>query len=222
MQPGNQDLSPPCSATWGHAAVCATLVGFKVDLKSIAWIVSALSVGIGFGLQAIVQNFISGSDLLVERPVKVGAWISLNEARGDIRRINVRATEIQMADRSTMIVPNSQLITENVRNVTLANAQGRVLIELPMPLDTDANKARTLILEVLNEHPDTLAMPAPVVQLAGLDAGSMSFNCIAYVNSPRKVGGVKSDLLFTILDACALPTSHWFARKTCWCATCHH
>ena len=201
MQPGMQDsLATLLGYLGGMLVFVLTLAAFKVDLKSIAWIVSALSVGIGFGLQAIVQNFISGLILLVERPVKVGDWISLNEVEGDIRRINVRATEIQMADRSTMIVPNSQLITENVRNVTLANAQGRVLIELPMPLDTDANKARTLILEVLNEHPDTLAMPAPVVQLAGLDAGSMSFNCIAYVNSPRKVGGVKSDLLFTILE----------------------
>jgi small-conductance mechanosensitive channel len=201
MQPGMQDsLATLLGYLGGILLFVLTLAAFKVDLKSIAWIVSALSVGIGFGLQAVVQNFISGLILLVERPVKVGDWISLNDVEGDIRRINVRATEIQLADRSTMIVPNSQLITENVRNVTLANAQGRVLINLPMPLDTDANKARTLILEVLNEHPETLAMPAPLVQLADLDAGSMSFNCIAYVNGPRKVGGVKSDLLFTILE----------------------
>jgi small-conductance mechanosensitive channel len=201
MQPGMQDsLATLLGYLGGILLFVLTLAAFKVDLKSIAWIVSALSVGIGFGLQAVVQNFISGLILLVERPVKVGDWISLNDVEGDIRRINVRATEIQLADRSTMIVPNSQLITENVRNVTLANAQGRVLINLPMPLDTDANKARTLILEVLNEHPETLAMPAPLVQLADLDAGSMSFNCIAYDNGPRKVGGVKSDLLFTILE----------------------
>ena len=201
MEPGMQDsLATLLGYLGGILVFMLTLVALNVDLKSIAWIVSALSVGIGFGLQAIVQNFISGLILLIERPVKVGDWVSLNGVEGDIRRINVRATEIQMSDRSTVIVPNSQLITENVRNVTLANAQGRVLITLPMPLDTDAGKARTLILEVLNEHPGILPMPTPVVRLADIAAGSLTFNCIAYVNSPREVGNVKSDLLFELLQ----------------------
>ncbi|GAB2549232.1 DUF3772 domain-containing protein [Rhodanobacter koreensis] len=176
------------------------LADLGVDLQSIAWMASALSVGIGFGLQAIVQNFISGLILLAERPVKVGDWVSIGGVEGDIRRINVRATEIQMSDRSTMIVPNSQFITSNVRNVTLANAQGRVQIKLPMPLDTDAGKARELILEVLRVHPGTLGMPAPSVQLENLDGGTMLFSCTAYVNSPREVSGVKSDLLFEVLE----------------------
>jgi potassium efflux system protein len=176
------------------------LAALHVDLQSIAWMASALSVGIGFGLQAIVQNFISGLILLAERPVKVGDWVSIGGVEGDIRRINVRATEIQMSDRSTMIVPNSQFITQNVRNVTLANAQGRVQIKLPMPLDTDASKARELILEVLRAHPGTLNTPAPSVQLDNLDGGSMLFSCTAYVNSPRDVSSVKSDLLFETLE----------------------
>ncbi|WP_449428836.1 DUF3772 domain-containing protein [Rhodanobacter umsongensis] len=176
------------------------LAGLGVDLQSIAWMASALSVGIGFGLQAIVQNFISGLILLAERPVKVGDWVSIGGVEGDIRRINVRATEIQMSDRSTMIVPNSQFITSNVRNVTLANAQGRVQIKLPMPLDTDAGKARELVLEVLRAHPGTLSMPAPSVQLESLDGGTMLFSCTAYVNSPREVSNVKSDLLFETLE----------------------
>ena len=176
------------------------LASLNVDLQSIAWMASALSVGIGFGLQAIVQNFISGLILLAERPVKVGDWVSIGGVEGDIRRINVRATEIQMSDRSTMIVPNSKFITQNVRNVTLANAQGRVQIKLPMPLDTDASKARELILDVLRMHPGTLSMPAPSVQLDNLDGGSMLFSCTAYVNSPRDVSSVKSDLLFETLE----------------------
>ncbi|MEW5306825.1 MAG: hypothetical protein WDW36_009263 [Sanguina aurantia] len=159
------------------------LVALKVNLQGIAWMASALSVGIGFGLQAIVQNFISGLILLAERPVKVGDWVSIGGVEGDIRRINVRATEIQMSDRSTMIVPNSQFITQNVRNVTLANAQGRVHIVLPMPLDTDAIMARELILDVLNKHPGTLAIPEPYVRLDNLDGGTMTFDCIAYVEA---------------------------------------
>jgi potassium efflux system protein len=177
-----------------------SLAALKVDLQGITWMASALSVGIGFGLQAIVQNFISGLILLAERPVKVGDWVSIGGVEGDIRKINVRATEIQMSDRSTMIVPNSQFITQNVRNVTLDNAKGRVSIKLSMPLDTDAIKARELILEVLSAHQGTLSMPAPSVQLENLDAGSMTFSCIAYVTSPRDASNVKSDVLFEMLD----------------------
>jgi len=212
MQPGMQESLTTLAGYLGGALVLAlTLTTLHVDLKSITWILSALSVGIGFGLQAIVQNFISGLILLVERPVKAGDWVSLNgDVEGDIRRINVRATEIQMGDRSTVIVPNSQLITQNVRNVTLANAQGRVLIRLPMPLDTDAGKVRALALEILQEHPATLDMPVPSVQLDSLDGGSMQFSCVAYVSSPRQASAVKSDLLFELVDrlrAADLPLS---------------
>ncbi|MFP3449237.1 mechanosensitive ion channel family protein, partial [Pseudomonas sp. SIMBA_067] len=87
--------------------------------NKLAWIVSALSVGIGFGLQEIVKNFISGLILLTERPVKVGDLVSISGIEGDIRRINVRATEIQLGDKSTVIVPNSQFISQNVRNATM-------------------------------------------------------------------------------------------------------
>ncbi len=201
MEPGMQvSISTLFGYVGGLLVFVLALAELHVDLKSIAWIVSALSVGIGFGLQAIVQNFISGLILLVERPVKVGDWVSLTGVEGDIRRINVRATEIQLGDRSTMIVPNSQLITEKVRNVTLANAQGRVQIKLPMPLDSNAGKVRELILGVLRAHVGTLAMPAPTVLLESVDGGTMLFNCVAYVNSPRDVGGVKSDLLFEMLE----------------------
>jgi potassium-dependent mechanosensitive channel len=181
-----------------------------VGLQNIAWIASALSVGIGFGLQAIVQNFISGLILLAERPVKVGDWVSLSGVEGDIKRINVRATEIQLSDRSTMIVPNSQLITQNVRNVTLANAQGRVKISLPMPLDTDAAKARQIMLDALTANPSTLATPAPVVRLDDINTSSMNFTATAYVRSPRDASAVKSDILFDILErlrAAQLPLS---------------
>ena len=184
----------------GVLVFALALAALNVSLQGIAWIASALSVGIGFGLQAIVQNFISGLILLAERPVKVGDWVSLGDVEGDIRRINVRATEIEMADRSTMIVPNSQLITQNVRNVTLANAQGRVQIKLPMPLDTDAGHARQLILEVMHAHPATLSEPAPSVLLDSIDANAMTFSATMYVASPRNVGSVKSDLLFAMLE----------------------
>ena len=201
MEPGMRDSLVTLLGYLGGVLVFAlALVALNVNLQSIAWIASALSVGIGFGLQAVVQNFISGLILLVERPVKVGDWVSLStDVEGDIRRINVRATEIQLWDRSTVIVPNSQLITQNVRNVTHASAQGRVRILLPLPLDTDADRARQLILESLHAHHATLAAPAPMVRLDNINASSMTFSITSYVRSPRDVGAVKSDILFDLL-----------------------
>jgi potassium efflux system protein len=127
--------------------------------------------------------------------------VVLGTAEGDVRRINVRATEIQLGDRSTMIVPNSEFITKTVRNMTLANAEGRVLVRLPMPLTTDAQRVRDLILEAFRAHPGVLAAPAPSLTLEGIENGLLIFQAIAYVPSPRLAGGVRSDLLFTILDA---------------------
>jgi potassium efflux system protein len=170
-----------------------------VSLQSITWIASALSVGIGFGLQAIVSNFISGLILLAEQPVKVGDWVSMPGVEGDIRRINVRATEIQLSDRSTMIVPNSQFITQNLRNVTHGNALGRVKLSLPMPLDTDAAKMREIMMEALNANTATLATPAPSVTLDDVNNTAMTFTGVAYVRGPREASAVKSDLLFDIL-----------------------
>jgi small-conductance mechanosensitive channel len=186
--------------TGGIVVITLALSALGISVNRIAWIASALSVGIGFGLQAIVQNFISGLILLAERPVKVGDWVVLGASEGDIRRINVRATEIQLGDRSTLIVPNSELITKTVRNMTLRNAEGRVLIRLPMPLTTDAGQVRDIMLGVLHKHDGVLAAPEPSVTLDGIDNGLLIFQAIAYVPGPRMAAGVRSELLFTILE----------------------
>jgi small-conductance mechanosensitive channel len=179
----------------GIVVITLALSALGISVNRIAWIASALSVGIGFGLQAIVQNFISGLILLAERPVKVGDWVVLGAAEGDIRRINVRATEIQLGDRSTLIVPNSEFITKTVRN-----AEGRVLIRLPMPLSTDARQVRDIMIGVLREHQSVLAEPAPGVTLDGIDNGLLIFQAIAYVPGPRMVAVVRSELLFAIVE----------------------
>ncbi len=179
--------------------VAFALSALGLGLDRIAWVASALSVGIGFGLQAIVQNFVSGLILLVERPVKVGDWVVLGDAEGDIRRISVRATEIQMADRSTVIVPNSELITKSVRNVTLANAEGRVRIRLPLPLDSDPEPIADSIREAFAAHVGVLEVPRPSVLLDGIDNGHLVFVAVGYITNPRQAGQVRSDLLFDIL-----------------------
>ena len=180
-------------------ALSLGLAAVGIGLERIAWVASALSVGIGFGLQAVVQNFVSGIIMLAEKPVKVGDWVSLGGIEGDIRRINVRATEIQMLDRSTVIVPNSEFITKTVRNVTHANPLGLVKILLPVPLDADADQVRSLILELFEAHADILKTPGPSVQLDTIDSAGMVFNATAFVNSPRAAYGVRSALLFDVL-----------------------
>ncbi|RXZ33276.1 mechanosensitive ion channel family protein [Oxalobacteraceae bacterium CAVE-383] len=200
LDPGMQTST---STLFGYAggvvAVALALSALGIGLERIAWVASALSVGIGFGLQAVVQNFVSGLILLAERPVKVGDWVSLGGVEGDIRRINVRATEIQMGDRSTVIVPNSQFITSTVRNVTHTNPLGLVQIKLPVPLGTDAEQARKLLLEAFQANPGILDDPAPNVQLDGIDNNNLIFNATGFASSPRLAYGIRSDLLFDIL-----------------------
>ena len=172
-------------------------LGFSVE--RIAWVASALSVGIGFGLQAVVQNFVSGLILLIERPVKAGDWVALGDIEGDIRRINVRATEIQMGDRSTVIVPNSELITKTVRNVTLANAEGRVRVRLPMPLDVDADAVLAVIKDAFAMHAGILDNPAPSVLVDGIENGALIFIGVGFIDNPRNTGNIRSEILLAVL-----------------------
>lgn len=180
-----------------------TLSALGIGLERVAWIASALSVGIGFGLQAVVQNFVSGLILLAERPVKVGDWVSLGGVEGDIQRINVRATEILMQDKSTVIVPNSEFITKTVRNVTHYRSMGRVQLKLPLPLDTDAGKVRELIKAVFAEQEEILETPAADVYLDGIENDRLMFNALAYVESPRQAYGVRSRVLYEVLNRLA-------------------
>lgn len=179
--------------------ILMTLSIMGVQWNKLAWIVSALSVGIGFGLQEIVKNFISGLILLTERPVKVGDLVSISGIEGDIRRINVRATEIQLSDKSTVIVPNSQLISQNVRNATMGNAQGVATITLTFPLDIDPQQVRQLLLDVYNDNERILETPEPSVSFKDLTSTGIVLAVTGNVASPRQVSGAKSDLLFDIL-----------------------
>ncbi|TQC71760.1 DUF3772 domain-containing protein [Pantoea dispersa] len=179
--------------------ILLTLSIMGLQWNKLAWIVSALSVGIGFGLQEIVKNFISGLILLTERPVKVGDLVSISGIEGDIRRINVRATEIQLGDKSTVIVPNSQLISQNVRNATMGNAQGVVTIQLTFPLDIDPVQVRELLLDVYRENERILETPEPSVSFKDLTPAGIVLSVTGNVASQRQISGAKSDLLFDIL-----------------------
>ncbi|GAA5235589.1 DUF3772 domain-containing protein [Verticiella sediminum] len=182
-------------------AVALALIAAGIGLERVAWVASALSVGIGFGLQAVVQNFVSGLILLAERPVRVGDWVAIGGVEGDIRRINARATEIQMGDQSTLIVPNSEFITKAVRNVTYTNAIGLVSFKLPLPVQTDPELVREVVLAAFEAHEDVLEAPEPALFIDGLDGRHLVFNASGYVSSPRIAYRTRSALLFAIVKA---------------------
>ncbi len=185
----------------GAAVLCA-LATMGLGFKQIALVASALSVGIGFGLQQVVQNFVSGVILLIERPVKVGDWVNVGGVEGDVRSIRVRATEIQTFDRTTLIVPNSDLITKTVQNKTLGDPRGRIQLDVSIADPAKGRRAAELIAQVAHADAAVLEEPPPGVYIDSLAAaGSINFRCYVYVASPRDVYKTRSALYYAILDA---------------------
>lgn len=181
----------------GMMALSAAGIGFD----RMAWILSALSVGIGFGLQAVVQNFVSGLLLLAERPIKVGDWVTLGtEIEGNVRRINARATEIEMFDKSTMIVPNSEFITKTVRNVTLSNPMGRARITVILPVNVNAELVKNCLFDAVETTKDVLEDPEPFILIDGFEAGGIAFSLYFYLSTPRLIFATRSEVFFKVLS----------------------
>lgn len=180
-----------------------TLAALGIGFEKVALLASALSVGIGFGLQAITQNFVSGLILLAERPVKLGDRVRIGDQVGDIRRISVRATEIQTDDKSTIIVPNSEFITKSVQNLTMDGALGRISIAFSVPLNTDIVKLREVLLGLYAEHEAVLATPAPAMYVDSISGSVVNITSFGHVSSSRGVYSTRSDLLFGLLQRCA-------------------
>jgi len=181
-------------------AVLWALASLGIGIERIALLLSALSVGIGFGLQAITQNFVSGLILLAERPVKIGDWVKIGDQEGDVKRISVRATEIQIADRSTLIVPNSELITKSIVNKTMADPLGRIQLQFSVPLGTDVGQVKDMLNTMFDEAPAVLGDPAPVIFIDSIADGRVNLNMFAYVSSPRSVYPTRSEILFKLLQ----------------------
>lgn len=156
-----------------------SLIGF--DLSNLAIIAGALSVGIGFGLQSIVNNFVSGLILLFERPIKVGDWVVTSSGEGIVKKISVRSTEIETFDRSSIIVPNSELISSSVTNWTHKNRLGRVTISVGVAYKEDPER----ILEILRNIPSqvdiVLNYPEPLILFTGFGDSSLDFEIRAFI-----------------------------------------
>jgi len=181
-------------------AVLWSLASLGIGVERIALLLSALSVGIGFGLQAITQNFVSGLILLAERPVKIGDLVRIGDQEGDVKRISVRATEIQIADRSTLIVPNSELITKTIRNMTLADPIGRIKLGFSVPLGTDMARLKEMVLQIYADVHAVLDEPAASLYIDSIANDRVNVMSFAYVHSPREVYGTRSAILFHLLE----------------------
>ncbi|MGA0563940.1 DUF3772 domain-containing protein [Ancylobacter sp. VNQ12] len=185
----------------GSIAVIAMAMGqLGLNLENIALVAGALSVGIGFGLQSIVSNFVSGLILLAERPIRVGDTINVKGEEGYVRRISVRATEIETFDRAAVLIPNSDLITGMVKNFTHANTTGRVIVAVNVAYDADADEVRDILIGCACDHPQVLRSPPPRVFLMAFGDSYLKFELRCVVANVDYSLTVKSDLHFAVLD----------------------
>jgi len=198
-------ISNSISTVFGYIGfILAAILGISAagfDLSNLAIVAGALSVGVGFGLQSIVNNFVSGLILLAERPIKAGDWIVTAGGEGTVKKISVRSTEIETFDRATVIVPNSTLITDNVTNWTHENKTGRIIIPVGVGYDSDPDQVRDILLECAKEHKLVLGRPAPAVFFMDFGASSLDFQLRCFLADINNSLSVQSDLRYAILNA---------------------
>ncbi|WP_427915830.1 mechanosensitive ion channel domain-containing protein [Sinorhizobium alkalisoli] len=180
------------------ALIAVSAAGF--DLSSLALVAGALSLGVGFGLQNVVSNFVSGLILLVERPFKVGDWIVSGTTEGFVRRISVRATEIETFQQQSIIVPNSELINASVGNWTHRNRVGRAEVAVGVSYDSDPRRVMQILLEIAGQHPMVLKNPEPSVAFLNFGDFSLDFELRVHLADLLNGVGVRNDLRVAIFE----------------------
>lgn len=168
------------------------------DLSNIALVAGALSVGIGFGLQNIVNNFMSGIILLFERPVKVGDWVIINGEEGRIKQINIRSTEIETFKKSSVIIPNATLLSTSVTNLTHSNNWSRQSVNVGVAYGTDPHKVTDILIECAKANKKVLKNPAPYVIFKDFGASSLDFELRCYTSDIWSGWSIPSDLRYEI------------------------
>jgi small-conductance mechanosensitive channel len=191
----------------GYAGlVVALFLGISTlgfDLSNLALIAGALSVGIGFGLQSIVNNFVSGLILLFERPIKVGDWIITTSGEGTVKKISVRSTEIETFDRASIIIPNSELISASVTNWTHKSKLGRIIVPVGVSYNADPEIVKEILLKCADDHPKIISYPEPFVAWMDFGASSLDFELRAFLRDISEGLMVRTELRFAIFKALA-------------------
>lgn len=182
----------------------ALLSGVSVlglDMSNLAIVAGALSVGIGFGLQTIFSNFVSGLILLFERPVKVGDWVVVGGQEGIIKKIRVRSTEITTFYNASIIVPNSELISNTVTNWTLRDKVGRIDVCIGVSYNSDTEQVRQVLLDVVKSNTQVRNYPQPQVLFMNFGESSLDFELRCFIRNVPERFMVKSELRFAIHKA---------------------
>lgn len=180
------------------AGIVILLGGLGVQWSQLQWLVAALGVGLGFGLQEIFANFISGIIILLERPVRVGDLITIGNQTGTIRRIHMRATVLEDFDRKEIILPNKQLITQAVTNWTLSDSSTRILVDVGVAYGADTRQVEKLLLAAAGEVPRLQTDPAPMVWFMGFGDSALNFRLRAFVDDADIKQSVTSELNYAV------------------------
>jgi potassium efflux system protein len=178
--------------------VLVALKQFSIDLTSIAVVFTALSVGIGFGLQYIAADIVSGFILLFERPIRVGDRITIGEDEGDVQAINLRTTIVTTNDRIAIIVPNSKLVSQRVINWSYGDPRARISIPISVATSSDIKLVTETLLRAAEDVPLVLTDPPPKVQFLSFGGYSLDFRLLVWTRSPSRHPQIRSDINYRI------------------------
>ena len=173
---------------------------FAIDLTSIAVIFTALSVGIGFGLQYLAADIASGFILLFERPIRIGDRITIGEDEGDVKSINLRTTVVTTNDQIAIIVPNSKLVSQRVINWSYGDPRARIRIPIGVADDSDIQLVTDTLIEAAKGVPNVLPEPQPRVQFMKFGDYSLDFRLLVWTNQPRRHVQIRSDINYRIAE----------------------